>query len=154
MTTIDDVKRFNLKFFDESDGRLAPIEFHKDVPFEVKRMFYVFGVHNQNDRGKHSHYETEQLLISINGSIDVKCDDGLGGVRTWTLTQPWNAIYIPEMIWDEQRYNTKDAILLVLSNTKYDKSDYIEDYEEFKKIKKPIKRGWRGQKLGTYHEDK
>ena len=58
------------------------------------------------------------------------------------------------MIWDEQRYNTKDAILLVLSNTNYDKSDYIEDYEQFKKIKKPIKRGWRGQKLGTYHEDK
>ena len=44
MTTIDDVKKFNLKFFDEPDGRLAPIEFHKDVPFEVKRMFYVFGV--------------------------------------------------------------------------------------------------------------
>ena len=64
MTTIDDVKRFNLKFFDESDGRLAPIEFDKDVPFEVKRMFYVFGVHNQNDRGKHSHHKTKQLLIS------------------------------------------------------------------------------------------
>ena len=61
MTTINDVKRFNLKYFDESDGRLAPIEFHKDVPFEVKRMFYVFGVHNQNDRGKHSHHETKQL---------------------------------------------------------------------------------------------
>ena len=138
MTTIDDVKRFNLKFFDESDGRLAPIEFHKDVPFKVKRMFYVFGVHNQNDRGKHSHYKTKQLLISIKGSINVKCDDGMGWVREWELRTPWNALYIPEMIWDEQIYNSKDSILLVLSNTNYDPSDYIEDYEMFRRVKN----GW------------
>jgi len=135
MTTINDVKRFNLKFFDESDGRLTPVEFHKDVPFRVKRMFYVFGVHNQNDRGKHSHYETKQLLISINGAIDVKCDDGIGGVRTWKLDKPWKALYIPEMIWDEQIYTSSDSVLLVLANTLYDTSDYIEDYEEFRRLK-------------------
>ena len=135
MTTIDDVKRFNLKFFDEPDGRLAPIEFGKDVPFEVKRMFYVFDVHNQNDRGKHSHYKTKQLLISIKGSVKVKCLDGIGGVGEWELKTPWNALYIPEMIWDEQIYDSKDSILLVLANTNYDPSDYIEDYEEFRRIK-------------------
>jgi hypothetical protein len=135
MTTINDVKRFNLKFFDESDGRLAPIEFDKDVPFEVKRMFYVFGVHNQNDRGKHSHYKTKQLLISINGIIDVKCDDGVGGVKNWKLDKPWKALYIPEMIWDEQIYFNSESVLLVLSNTLYDKSDYIEDYEKFERVK-------------------
>ena len=132
MTTIADVKRFDLKFFQDPDGRLAPIEFDRDVPFEVKRMFYVFGVHNQNDRGKHSHYKTKQLLISVNGSIDVKCDDGMG---EWQLNQPWKALYIPEMIWDEQVYMNHDAVLLVLSNTNYDSSDYIEDYEKFKEIK-------------------
>ena len=137
--TIDDVKRFNLKFFDEGDGRLAPIEFDKDVPFEVKRMFYVFGVHNQNDRGKHSHYKTKQLLISINGSVNVKCDDGVGGVREWKLSKPWNALYIPEMIWDEQIYNSEDSVLLVLSDTNYDSDDYIEDYEEFRRLKSESK---------------
>ena len=135
MTTIDDVKRFNLKFFDENDGKLAPIEFRKDIPFKVQRMFYVFGVHNQNDRGKHSHYKTKQLLISINGSIDVKCDDGLGGVKKWTLSKPWNAIYIPEMIWDEQIYKSQDSVLLVLANTLYNPSDYIENFETFRRIK-------------------
>ena len=139
MMTIDDVKRFNLKFFDEGDGRLAPIEFDKDVPFEVKRMFYVFGVHNQNDRGKHSHYKTKQLLISINGSVNVKCDDGVGGVREWKLSKPWNALYIPEMIWDEQIYNSEDSVLLVLSDTNYDSDDYIEDYEEFRRLKSESK---------------
>ena len=135
MTTIDDVKRINLKFFDEPDGRLAPVEFDKDVPFEVKRMFYVFGVHNQDDRGKHSHYKTKQLLISIAGSVSVKCDDGMGGVRHYLLDKPWKALYIPNLIWDEQIYNSDDSVLLVLSNTSYDSSDYIEDYEKFKEIK-------------------
>ena len=135
MTTINDVKRFNLKFFDEPDGRLTPVEFHRAVPFKVKRMFYVFGVHNQNDRGKHSHYKTKQLLISINGAIDVKCDDGMGGVRSWKLDKPWKALYIPEMIWDEQIYISNDSVLLVLANTIYDTSDYIEDYEVFRRLK-------------------
>jgi len=98
-------------------------------------MFYVFGVHNQNDRGKHSHHKTKQLLISIAGSITVRCDDGLGFASTHILDKPWKALYIPELIWDEQIYNSKDSILLVLSNTLYDSSDYIENFEKFVEIK-------------------
>lgn len=139
MITINEVKKINLKSFDEPDGRLVPVEFDKDVPFEVKRMFYVFGVHNQDDRGKHSHYKTKQLLISIAGSVSVKCDDGMGGVRHYLLDKPYKALYIPEMIWDEQIYTDKDSVLLVLSNTSYDMSDYIEDYEEFKGLKNESK---------------
>ena len=138
MTTIDDVKRFNLKFFDESDGRLAPVEFDKDVPFEVKRMFYVFGVHNQNDRGKHSHHKTKQLLISVNGSVTVVCDDGFER-KEWVLDEPYKALYIPEMIWDEQIYKDENSVLLVLANTVYNHLDYIEDYEEFKRLKNESK---------------
>jgi len=135
MTTIADVKRINLKFIDDTDGSLVPIELDRDVPFEVKRMFYVFGVHNQNDRGRHSHYKTKQLLIPVNGIINVKCDDGMGGVGEWQLNQPWKALYIPEMIWDEQIYYDHEAVLLVLSNTNYDTGDYIEDYDTFKELK-------------------
>ena len=138
MTTIDDVKRFNLKFFDESDGRLAPVEFDKDVPFEVKRMFYVFDVHNQNDRGKHSHHKTKQLLISVNGSVTVVCDDGFER-KEWVLDEPYKALYIPEMIWDEQIYKDENSVLLVLANTVYNHLDYIEDYEEFKRLKNESK---------------
>ena len=138
MTTIDDVKRFNLKFFDESDGRLAPVEFDKDVPFEVKRMFYVFCVHNQNDRGKHSHHKTKQLLISVNGSVTVVCDDGFER-KEWVLDEPYKALYIPEMIWDEQIYKDENSVLLVLANTVYNHLDYIEDYEEFKRLKSESK---------------
>ena len=139
MNTIENVKLINLKTFIEPDGNLVPIELNKDIPFEVKRIFYVFGVHDQNDRGKHSHYKTKQLLISISGVINVKCDDGLGGKDTWQLNQPWKALYIPEMIWDEQIYFDHKTVLLVLSNTNYDSSDYIEDYEEFKRLKNESK---------------
>ena len=135
MTTLEDVKEFSLKTFWEPDGKLTPIELDRDIPFEVKRMFYVYDVHDQNDRGKHSHHKTKQILIAVSGRINVKCDDGMGGVREWELRTPWNALYIPEMIWDEQIYNSKDSILLVLSNTNYDPSDYIEDYEMFRRVK-------------------
>ena len=134
MTTIADVKRFDLKFFQDPDGRLAPIECDRDVPFEVKRMFYVFGVHNQNDRGKHSHYKTKQILIALTGKVTVVCDDGKKR-RNYVLNEPNKALYIPEMIWDEQIYHNESSILLVLSNTNYEPSDYIEDYNEFKRLK-------------------
>ena len=69
MNTIENVKLINLKTFIEPDGNLVPIESNKDIPFEVKRIFYVFGVHNQNDRGKHCHYKTKQVLICVNGEV-------------------------------------------------------------------------------------
>ena len=152
MTTLEDVKEFNLKAFIEPDGKLTPIELDRDMPFEVKRMFYVYDVHDQNDRGKHSHYKTKQVLIAVCGSVTVVCDDGRKR-KNYVLDEPSRALYIPEMIWDEQVYKDKNSVLLVLSNTNYDSDDYIEDYEEFKKIKRPIRRGWRGQRLGEYHDE-
>ena len=132
--TIDDVKLITLKTIVACDGNLVPIESDIDLPFDIKRVFYVYGVENQNDRGKHSHYKTKQLLICLNGKVEVTCDDG-NKQKKYTLSKPNQAVYIPEMIWDEQRYLTKDSVLLVLANTKYDKSDYIEDYNIFKKIR-------------------
>ena len=86
MNTIENVKLINLKTFIEPDGNLVPIESNKDIPFEVKRIFYVFGVHDQNDRGKHSHYKTKQVLICVNGEVKVKgvvCHDEALTKDTW-----------------------------------------------------------------------
>ena len=134
MTTLDDVKKFTLKTFTEPDGNLIPIEMDRDIPFEVKRMFYVYDVHDQNDRGKHSHHKTKQILIAVNGGVTVICDDGKKR-RTYVLNEPNKALLIPEMIWDEQVYHSESSVLLVLSNTNYDVNDYIEDYDEFKRLK-------------------
>ena len=138
MTTLDDVKKFTLKTFTEPDGKLTPIELDKDVPFEVKRMFYVYDVHDQNDRGKHSHHKTKQILIAVSGGVTVVCDDGKER-RNYVLNEPNRALYIPEMIWDEQIYQSEDSVLLVLSNTNYEPDDYIEDYDEFRRLKNESK---------------
>lgn len=133
--TIDDVKFFNLKTVVASDGNLVPIESNKDIPFEIKRVFYVYGVKNQDDRGKHSHYKTKQILICLSGKVEVMVHDGKRENR-YLLESPQQALYIPEMIWDEQKYLTEDSVLLVLSNVEYIPDDYIHDFEQFKKLKK------------------
>tara|TARA_B100000073_G_scaffold296688_1_gene261488 strand:- start:14 stop:430 length:417 start_codon:yes stop_codon:yes gene_type:complete len=132
--SIDDVKFLNLKTIVASDGNLIPIESDMDIPFDIQRIFYVYGVKDQNDRGKHSHYKTKQLLICLNGTIEVLCDDGKNK-KKYTLSKPNEAVYIPELIWDEQKYMSEDSVLLVLSNTHYDEKDYIENYNQFLKIR-------------------
>tara|TARA_Y100001963_G_scaffold156137_2_gene248957 strand:- start:391 stop:813 length:423 start_codon:yes stop_codon:yes gene_type:complete len=134
MITIKDVKLLNLRTFIEPDGNLVPMESKYDIPFNIKRIFYVYGVNDQNDRGKHAHYKTKQVLICLSGEVEVVVDDGTHR-KKYNLTKPNQAVYIPEMIWDEQRYLTKDSVLLVLANTNYDVNDYIEDYKNFKEIK-------------------
>ena len=138
MTSLKDVKEFNLKSFIEPDGKLTPIELDRDIPFEVKRMFYVYDVHDQNDRGKHSHHKTKQILIAVSGGVTVVCADGKER-RNYVLNEPSRALYIPEMIWDEQIYQSEDSVLLVLSNTNYEPDDYIEDYDEFRRLKNESK---------------
>tara|TARA_A100001011_G_scaffold368817_1_gene423500 strand:- start:1141 stop:1560 length:420 start_codon:yes stop_codon:yes gene_type:complete len=138
MTSISDVKLISLRTFIEPDGNLVPIE-NTDIPFNIRRIFYVFSVKDQNDRGRHSHHKTKQVLICLQGRVKVNCDDGRNR-KQWILDDPKKALYIPEMIWDEQIYTTEDSILLVLANTKYNINDYIEDYEKFKELKNDEKR--------------
>ena len=132
--TIDDVKFLNLRTMVEPDGNLVPIESMHDVPFDINRIFYVYGVKNQDDRGKHAHYKTKQVLICVHGKIEVLVSDGMKE-KKYLLESPQQALYIPEMIWDEQVYLTSDTVLLVLSNMKYLPEDYIHDIEEFRKLK-------------------
>ncbi len=132
--TINDVKFFNTRTMVEPDGNLVPIESNHDVPFPIKRIFYVYGVKNQDDRGKHAHYKTKQVLICVHGKVEVLVNDG-NNHQKYLLESPQQALYIPEMIWDEQVYLTKDTVLLVLSNMKYVPEDYIHDFKEFKKLK-------------------
>ena len=132
--TIHDVKFLKLKTVIACDGNLIPIESELDIPFDIKRVFYVYGVKNQNDRGKHSHYKTKQLLICLSGKIDVIVDDGTHR-KKYRLSKPNQALYIPEMIWDEQVYESEESVLLVLANTHYETKDYVENYDDFLKTK-------------------
>lgn len=133
-STLDNVKFFNLKTIVEEDGNLVPIESNIDVPFSIKRVFYVYGVKDQKNRGEHSHRKTEQILICLNGKLEVLCDDGVNK-KKYLLESPQQALYIPSMIWDEQNYLTANTVMLVLCNNHYNINDYIDSYDDFLKTK-------------------
>ncbi len=130
--TLGDVLFYTVRSFHESNGVLSPIESNIDVPFHIKRVFYVRDVPTKDIRGKHSHYKTEQVLICLHGSCEVVCKDGRD-TATYDLHTPDQALYIPAMIWDEQIYNSKDTILMVLASSKYSKPDYITDFDQYVK---------------------
>tara|TARA_R110002110_G_scaffold1868_12_gene8430 strand:- start:459 stop:881 length:423 start_codon:yes stop_codon:yes gene_type:complete len=131
VTTVEEVKKISFTNHTDNDGYLVPLESLSDqIPFDIKRVFYVYGVKDQKIRGKHAHLKTEQVLICLSGECRVICKDGKTS-KELTLNSPTEAVYIPNLIWDEQIYKTRDTILLVLSSTTYDRSDYIEDWEQF-----------------------
>ena len=135
-TTVDDVCFCNLHTVVEPNGNLTPIESGQGVlPFEINRLFYVFGVDDGSIRGCHAHYETQQVLICMNGEIEVTCKDG-SREKKFLLDSPQIGLYIPAMIWDEQVYKSPDSMLLSICSTHYDRKDYIHDYEEFQSLVK------------------
>ena len=93
MITLSNVKLLELETFIDPEGSLVSIESGLSIPFKIKRVFYVFEVHDQKDRGEHSHYKTEQVLICLNGKVKVLCDDGKNR-KEWVLDKPNQALYI------------------------------------------------------------
>ena len=133
-TILADVLFYNMRTVIENDGSLVPIESNYDIPFPIKRIFYVYGAKDTAVRGEHAHRTTKQLLICVHGKIEVLCDDGVNN-KKYLLETPQQGLFIPEMIWDEQRYLSEDSVLLVIANTKYKFDDYIYNYDEFRKLK-------------------
>jgi hypothetical protein len=121
----------NLKTIKDDDGTLVPIEF-SDLPFKVKRIFYVCDVPKGEERGNHAHFETRQLLICLQGSILVKIHDGKD-LKEYRL-MPNQSVLVERMMWDSQVFGTGSDVLLCICSTSYNKSDYIEDFEEFLRI--------------------
>jgi dTDP-4-dehydrorhamnose 3,5-epimerase-like enzyme len=136
-TTLDDILLVNLKTIVDPRGNLSPIESGRDIPFEIKRIFYVYGMQQSAQRGFHSHKTTQQFLICLSGAVEVTCKDGVEE-KKFLLNSPKFGLFIPEMLWDELTYLYPDSTLLVLSSTFFDKSDYITDFTEFKKIRNSL----------------
>lgn len=121
----------SLKKIRELEGILTPIEF-KELSFEPKRIFLVTDVPPNTTRGKHAHKKTQQLLICLQGKIIVTLYDGYNEIDH--CLKKGDSIFVPEMIWDEQLYTTKDSMLLSICSTPYDESDYIKYRETFSQM--------------------
>lgn len=126
-------KLLNFPQLGDERGHLVVVEGNKDIPFEIKRIFYIYGSDKDVIRGQHANRLSEFVLINISGRCDVFVDDG-ENQETVILDKPYQGIYLNKMVWKNMLNFSKDAILLVLSNEYYNSEEYIRDYEEFKKI--------------------
>ena len=123
-----------IEFAEHGDerGNLVVIEGNQDIPFEIKRVFYMYGTDNTMVRGSHANRKSEFVLINVSGKTKIKVDDGFSSAVI-ELDKPRMGIYIPAMLWKDMYDFTSDSVLLVLSNEHYDGSEYIRDYDEYLK---------------------
>jgi acetyltransferase-like isoleucine patch superfamily enzyme/dTDP-4-dehydrorhamnose 3,5-epimerase-like enzyme len=114
-------------------GDLSAGEFGRSAPFVPKRYFVVFDVPNREIRGEHAHRDCHQFLVCVKGSVSVVADDGAVRQEV-TLDRPNLGLYLPPMVWGIQYKYSPDSVLLVFASEYYDPSDYIRDYDEFKRL--------------------
>ncbi len=114
-------------------GNLVVVEGEQQIPFNIKRVFYIYGSDDTVVRGQHANLRSEFVLINVAGSSKVKVDDGKE-TSIIELNQPRMGVYLPKMLWKEMYDFSADSVLLVLSNEHYDSSEYIRDYDEYLKI--------------------
>ena len=104
------------------------------IPFEMKRLYYLYDIPGGESRGAHAHKELEQLIIAASGSFDITLDDGKTK-RTFNLTKPYYGLYLPSGIWREINNFSSGAICLVLASQPYNADDYVRDYDEYLEFK-------------------
>lgn len=111
-------------------GYLISLEENKNIPFDVKRVYYTYGVPANTERGFHAHKNLEQVLVCTNGSLKVKCFDGVNE-EIYILDNPSKGLYMSNAIWRIIYEYSENAVLMVLASQYYSEDDYIRNYDEF-----------------------
>ena len=123
-----------LEFDDLGDerGNLVVVEGEQDIPFEIKRVFYIYGSDSEVVRGQHANRNSEFVLINVSGTSKVRVDNGFEE-EIIELNRPRMVLYLPTMLWKDMYDFSEDSVLLVLANTHYDGAEYIRSYDEYVK---------------------
>lgn len=129
-STINDCKVINLPKFATTAGHITAINNHVEIPFNTKRVYYLYDIPSGETRGGHAHYNLNQLIVAAMGSFDVVLHDGQNEKRI-TLNQPNQGLLVVPGIWRELENFSAGSILLVLASEKYDENDYIRDNNQF-----------------------
>ena len=116
-------------------GNISVVENGKDIPFDIKRTYYLYDVPGGESRGGHAHKELRQLIIAASGSFTVTLDDG-NVKRTFLLNRPYQGLYVVPGIWRTLDDFSSGSVCLVLASHKYDEADYIRNYKEYLIYKK------------------
>jgi dTDP-4-dehydrorhamnose 3,5-epimerase-like enzyme len=122
----------NLPVVHDVRGNLSVIEAGVQIPFEIKRVYYLYDVPGGASRAGHGHLELSQLIVAMSGSFDVTVDDGLGR-KTFQLNRSYHGLYIPPLMWREVDNFSSGAVCMVLASTLYNPGDYFHNYEAFRK---------------------
>lgn len=130
MITTYDCSIFQLPKIENRAGNITPIHNQTEIPFKIKRIFYLYDIPGGESRGAHAHKECHQFLISASGSFEVFLDDGKTK-RLFQLNRPNLGLHIPPGIWASQINFSSGAICLVMASHKYDEMDYIRNYDDF-----------------------
>ncbi|MBE6024733.1 MAG: WxcM-like domain-containing protein [Cellulosilyticum sp.] len=125
-----------LEFTERGDdrGHLVICEGGIDIPFDIKRIFYIYGSDSEVVRGQHANRNSEFVLINVAGTSKVRVKDGKGNETVYSLNRPHTGIYLPKMVWKDMYDFSDDSVLLCLASTHYDANEYIRDYDEFVRI--------------------
>lgn len=131
MQNLDTVRMLDFPIRGDERGYLVIAEGNKDIPFSIKRIFYIFGSEKNVVRGQHANKKSKFVLINVAGSSKIKVRDGKGNETIYNLDKPHIGIYIPAMIWKDMYDFSENSVLLCLASEMYDPEEYIRDYNGF-----------------------
>ena len=132
-TTIDDCRMIDIRRYSDNRGYLSVVEGEIDIPFEIKRIYYLYMV-PEASRGAHAHKQLQQLMIATSGSVHVTLDDG-SNKKTFVLDKPWKGLLVAPGLWRTLDDFSGGAVCMVLASARYENEDYIRDYNDFLKFK-------------------
>lgn len=133
-TSVFDCSIINLPKNHSEKGNITAINSFKEIPFEVKRIYYLYDIPGGESRGGHAHLELNQIIIAASGSFDLTVDDGKTK-RTFQLNRPYYGVLMPSGLWRDLSNFSSGSICLVLASEVFKESDYIRDYNKFLKYK-------------------
>lgn len=117
----------------DARGNLSFLEHGKGLPFEIGRTYWVFDVPGGQVRGGHAYRTLDEVVIALSGSFDLVVDDGEGAEQSFHLNRSYRGLFVPAMHWRQMRHFSTNAVALVLASGPYDPSDYIRDYDAFRR---------------------
>jgi len=132
--SIKDVKIIELPKFADPRGNLSFVEQLNHIPFEIKRTYWIYDVPGGESRGGHAFRQNEEFIVALSGAFDVVVDDGKEK-KTFALNRSYYGLYIPAGLWREMKNFSTNSLALEFGSIHYDRTDYVEDYEQFLKLK-------------------
>jgi dTDP-4-dehydrorhamnose 3,5-epimerase-like enzyme len=134
MLSIDDVKLIELPRFADPRGNLSFVEQMNHIPFEIKRTYWIYDVPGGEARGGHAFRKNEEFIVALSGAFDVIVDDGKEKKR-YVLNRSYYGLYIPAGLWRTMENFSTNSLALEFGSIHYDRADYVEDYDQFLKLK-------------------